>query len=80
MWLYDGNVGFVEGKHIPLFLAAIGFGVLYIIPFTLLLLLAPLLQARSHRYRALRWVNKVIFRFWSGLLLVARVIRLFALH
>ena len=87
VWLYDGNVGFVEGKHIPLFLAAIGFGVLYIIPFTLLLLLAPFLQARSHRHRALRWVDKLMpfldayqgpynsrFRFWSGLLLVARVV------
>ena len=87
VWLYDGNVGFVEGKHIPLFLAAIGFGVLYIIPFTVLLLLAPFLQARSHRYTALRWVNKLMpfldayqgpynsrFRFWSGLLLVARVV------
>ena len=87
VWLYDGNVGFVEGKHIPLFLAAIGFGVLYVIPFTLLLLLAPFLEARSHRYTALRWVNKLMpfldayqgpynsrFRFWSGLLLVARVV------
>ena len=87
VWLYDGNVGFVEGKHIPLFLVAIGFGVLYIIPFTVLLLLAPFLQARSHRYTALRWVNKLMpfldayqgpynsrFRFWSGLLLVARVV------
>ena len=87
VWLYDGNVGFVEGKHIPLFLTAFGFGVLYIIPFTLLLLLAPFLQARSHRYTALRWVDKLMpfldayqgpyssrFRFWSGLLLVARVV------
>ena len=87
VWLYDGNVGFVEGKHIPLFLAAIGFGVLYIIPFTVFLLLAPFLQARSHRYTALRWVNKLMpfldayqgpynsrFWFWSGLLLVARVV------
>ena len=87
VWLYDGNVGFVEGNHIPLFLAAIGFGVLYIIPFTVLLLLAPFLQARSHRHRALRWVDKLMpfldayqgpynsrFRFWSGLLLVARVV------
>ena len=87
VWLYDGNVGFVEGKHIPLFLTAICFAVIYIIPFTLLLLLAPFLQVRSHRYRALRWVNKLMpfldayqgpyksrFRFWSGLLLVARVV------
>ena len=86
VWLYDGNIRFAAGKHIPLLLVALGFGVCYIIPFTLLLVLAPFLQARSHRYRALRWVNKLIpfldayqgpysirFRFWSGLLLIMRV-------
>ena len=86
VWLYDGNVEFVRGKHIPLFLAALSFGILYIIPFTLLLLLAPFLQARSH-YTALRWVNKLMpfldayqgpynkrFRFWPGLTLLLRII------
>ena len=94
VWLYDGNVEFGRGKHIPLILAALSFGVLYIIPFTLLLLLAPFLQARSH-YTALRWVNKLMpfldayqgpyskrFRFWPGALLLVRVILLvtFALN
>ena len=87
VWLYDGNVGFMKGKHIPLFLAAVGFGIFYTTPFTLLLLFAPFLQAKSHRYRALRWVNKLMpfldafqgpynrrFRFWSGLLLMTRVV------
>ena len=94
VWLYDGNVEFGRGKHIPLILAALSFGVLYIIPFTLLLLLAPFLQTRSH-YTALRWVNKLMpfldayqgpyskrFRFWPGALLLVRVILLvtFALN
>ena len=86
VWLYDGNIRFAAGKHIPLLLVALGFGACYIIPFTLLLVLAPFLQARSHHYRALRWVNRLIpfldayqgpysirFRFWSGLLLIMRV-------
>ena len=85
VWLYDGNVEFGRGKHIPLILAALSFGVLYIIPFTVLLLLAPFLQTRSH-YTALRWVNKLMpfldayqgpyskrFRFWPGALLLVRV-------
>ena len=87
VWLYDGNVEFLTGKHIPLFLVAAAFGVLYIIPFTALLLFAPCLQRRSHKFSALRWVNKVMpffdayqgpytnrFRFWPGLTLLVRVI------
>ena len=94
VWLYDGNVEFARGKHFPLFMAALSFGVLYIIPFTVLLLLAPFLQTRSH-YTALRWVNKLMpfldayqgpyskrFRFWPGALLLVRVVLLvtFALN
>ena len=87
VWVYDGNVRFMQGKHIPLFIVALAFGLFYIIPFTLLLLMAPLLQSKSHQYRALRWVNRIMpfldafqgpynknFRFWSGLLLSVRVI------
>ena len=87
VWLYDGNVEFARGKHIPLLLTALGFGVLYIIPFTALLLFAPFLQMRSHRYIVLKWVNKVMpfldayqgpytkhFRFWPGVFLLVRVV------
>ena len=58
---------------------------LYIIPFTLLVLLGPLLQAKSH-YRGLNWINKLKpfldafygpytsrYRYWPGILLLARV-------
>ena len=87
VWLYDGNVEFASGKHIPLLLVAIGFGLFYIVPFTLLLSLAPLLQKISHHYKVLRWVNKLMpfldayqgpynsrYRVWSGLMLIARFI------
>jgi len=37
VWLYDGNVMFLQGKHIPLFIMALGFVLLFIIPYTLLL-------------------------------------------
>ena len=87
VWVYDGNVQFMQGKHIPLFMVAMVFGLFYIIPFTLFLLMAPLLQSKSHQYRALRWVNRIMpfldayqgpyndkYRFWSGLLLSVRVI------
>ena len=86
VWLHDGNVEFLRGKHIPLFLVGVVFGVLYIIPFTSLLLFSPCLQTRSHHHRALRWVSRVMpfldayqgpyntqYRYWPGLTLLVRV-------
>ena len=87
VWLYDGNVEFARGKHIPLLLTALSFTLVYIIPFTALLLFAPFLQTRSHRYTFLKWVNKLMpfldayqgpyndkFRFWPGLTLLFRLV------
>ena len=87
LWLIDGNIRFLEVPHIFLFLAALIAVVVYILPFTSLALLAPYLQAKSN-YRVLRrWVNKMKplldayqgpykdrFRFWTGFLLVVRVV------
>ena len=60
----------------------------YIIPFTLLVLLGPLLQAKSH-HKALHWVNRIKpfldafygpytswYRYWPGILLLARLVTL----
>ena len=95
VWLHDGNVDFLRGKHIPLFLVALGFGICYTAPFSLLLLFAPCLQAQSHRYCMLRWVNRIMpfldcyqgpynsrWRCWTGILLLARIVLLigFALN
>ena len=86
VWLMDGNVAFLKGAHIFLFLFALVAMVLYIVPLTLLVLLAPCLQARS-QHRLLRWINKLKplldayqgpykdgFRYWTGLMLVVRII------
>ena len=86
VWLRDGNVKYFDPKHIVLFLVALLFIFLYILPLTLLVLLAPCLQARSH-YKAFRWVNRLKpfldayqgpysdkFRFWTGLLLILRIL------
>ena len=85
VWLLDGNMAYLEGAHIALFAMGLLAMVLYIVPFTLLLLLAPCLQARSS-HRLLRWVNrlkplldayqgpyKVNFRSWTGFMLLLRV-------
>jgi len=41
IWLYDGNISFLRGKHTVLFLMALAVTLLFILPFTLLLLFAP---------------------------------------
>ena len=86
VWLRNGNVKYFNPKHIVLFLVALLFTFLYILPLTLLVLLAPCLQARSH-HKAFRWVNRLKpfldayqgpysdkFRFWTGLLLILRIV------
>ena len=90
VWLLDGNMPAMKGSHIPLVVMSIVALVVYVIPFTTLVLLAPWLQARSG-HRLLRWVNKIKplldayqgpygdkFRYWTGLLLLVRII-LFAI-
>ena len=87
-WLLDGNVVMAEGKHIPLLIVALLFSVLFIVPFTLMLLFAPCIQAQEGSWLlSKRWIRSIIplldsyqipyavkFRFWTGLLLVVRVV------
>ena len=85
VWLLDGNIPAMKGTHIALLLMSIVALIVYVLPFTMRVLLAPWLQARSG-YRLLRWVNKIKplldayqgpyrdkFRYWTGLLLLIRI-------
>ena len=88
VWLYDGNVPFLQGKHTALFLMALIVTVFFILPFTLLLLFAPCIQASNHfvfkrlKMKLLPLLDayqapyKTRFRFWTGLMLVVRSILL----
>ena len=58
VWLYDGNVDFLKGKHIPLFTVALIFLILVSIPFTVTLACIQWLQKISH-YKLLFWVIKL---------------------
>ena len=49
VWLYDGNVEFLDVKHAFLFFTALVFDVGFVLPFTLLVLLTPCLQAWSNK-------------------------------
>ena len=88
VWLHDGNVPFLQGKHTALFLMALIVAVFFILPFTLLLLFAPCIQASNHlvfkRLKMKLWPlldayqapYKDKFRFWTALMLVVRSILL----
>ena len=88
VWLYDANVDYLSGKHIPLFLVAVLVFLFLFLPYTLLLLFGQWLQAVSH-LRLFSWVNsarlkpfmdsyhapyKSKHRYWPGLLLVLRCV------
>ena len=86
VWLYDGNVQYASGKHIPLFLLALLVFLLLFIPYTSVLLVSPYLQHYS-RNAFLSWIDnrrlkhflrsyhaplKDKRRSWIGLLLAVR--------
>ena len=86
VWLMDGNVPFLRGKHAALFFVALLTALLYLLPLTLLTLLAPLLQART-RHPLLRWVLRIKplldayqgpykdkYRYWTGVMLTTRLV------
>ena len=84
VWLYDGNVDYMSVKHAFLFFTALVFAIGFVLPFTLLVLLAPCLQAWSNKH-FFRWVHRIKplldayqgpykdkFRCWTGVMLVVR--------
>ena len=86
VWLYDGNVDYLKGKHVPLFMAALLVLLVLSLPYTALLLFIQCLQLKSN-YRVLFWIGKFkpLFdaytgpyndkhRYWTGLLLLVRAL------
>ena len=86
VWLYDGNLPFLSGRHIALFVMALVVLLAFIIPYTLLLLFTPCLQSLT-KFRACRWVDSKNFkplldayqapfkkrsRYWPGLMVLVR--------
>ena len=87
VWLYDPNIEYFHGRHIPLALVGIGFGVL-ILAYTLTLLFIQPLQRYSHLH-CFSWIARLKplvdaytaphiikdnCRYWEGLLLSFRFI------
>ena len=86
VWLQDGNIRYLMGKHIILFMAACITFLLAVVPFMLTLLFVHCLQANTHR-RCFGWVQRLKplldayggphkdnCRFWTGFFLLMRTI------
>ena len=88
VWLYDGNIRYLSGKHIPLFTAAMFCLIFLFLPYTMLLIFSQWLQAKSHlkifsRINS-RYVKPFLdayhapytnkHRYWTGVMLLLRFV------
>ena len=92
VWQYDASVRYLRGKHIPLFI--VGSSLLFLsLPYTIFLLTNEVLRAGSNT-RLLVWMNsprityftdaynapfKKGHAYWTGLLLITRMILMFTM-
>ena len=87
VWLPDGNIKYFQGKHAALVLVSL-FIILFGVPYTILLLLWQWI-VRAPRWKIIKWtrntkLNTFItayhvphscdYRYWTGLLLLVRVV------
>ena len=89
VWSADGNVPYGQNLgHAILIVVALLFLILFLLPFTVTLLLVPFLRAKSH-LQPLHWINtlkpffdtfygpfkdKKQHQVWTGILLISRVL------
>ena len=88
-WYMDPNVPFGGSRHMPLMVVAVLFLLFLIVPYTLFLLLFPLLQLRLlQRWRLVRWCHDKLkpitgvygapyhrkYQYWTGLLALQRFV------
>ena len=88
VWLYDGNIRYLSGKHIPLFIAAMVCLIFLFLPYTMLLIISQWLQAKS-KMKIFSCISspKVMpfldayhapysntHRYWTGLMLLLRFV------
>ena len=84
VWLRDGNIQYLHGKHIGLFLVASLTLLILFLPYTFLITVGHRLQAESIE-KFFHWINKIKpfldayqapyrdkLRYWTGLLLCLR--------
>jgi len=86
VWLHDGNIKYLHGEYIVLFLVALLILLILFLPYTLLLTVGQWLQAKSNQ-RLFYWINNPRIkpfldayqapyrdqhRYWTGLMLCLR--------
>ena len=88
VWLYDGNIKYLSGKHLPLFTVAMVCLIFLVLPYTMLLIFGQWLQAKSALkiFSCInsRYVKPFVdayhapyndqHRYWTGLVLLLRLI------
>ena len=87
VWFADGNIPYLTGCHLPLFIVSLIVLVLFIFPYTLFLLAAPFIEVYLTGYKCFRWFARLKpvldayggpykdkFRVWTGVLLLVRVV------
>ena len=90
VWTYDGNIEYLERKHVALFAVALVFLVFLFLPYTLLLMFGQCIRSMPTQRRCvLRFLNSAAFvsimdayhapynnrhRYWTGLMLFSRCI------
>ena len=88
VWSFDGNIEYLSGKHIPLFVVALTVLLFLWLPYTALLLFEQCIQKISN-YWVRKWMLRLKpfldayfgpfrgeHRYWVGVLLVARAVLL----
>ena len=88
VWLYDGNIRYLSGKHMPLFTAAMVCLIFLFLPYTMLLIFSQCLQAKS-QWKIFSLINSRYVkpfldayhapytnkhRYWTGLMLLLRLV------
>ncbi len=88
VWLYDGNVRYLSGKHIPLFTAGMICLIFLFFPYTMLLIFSQWLKAKSHLKIFACFNSRYIkhfldayhapytskHRYWTGVMLLFRLV------
>ena len=58
VWFYDGNIKYLKGKHLLLFVIAIAITIFFLFPYTLALTLIPIIDRYSDHSKLLHWLNQ----------------------
>ena len=87
VWAVDGNVDYFSGPHLALFIFALLVILFVAFPYTVLVLLNPIFESHLTNFSRFKWLSRLKpyydaysgpyrdrYRFWPGLLLLARLV------